>query len=88
MKIFFFELKLKYFATNLPLSADRLHEFSRIEESALRVIIRVNSCHSWPIFLTHIRGSYFDISELLTKAIFLLSGDHEGVLIVPCPPYK
>jgi hypothetical protein len=25
---------------------------------------------------------------LLTKAIFWLSGDHEGVLIVPWPPYK
>ena len=25
--------------------------------------------------------------ELLTKAIRLLSGDHELTLIVPCPPY-
>jgi hypothetical protein len=24
---------------------------------------------------------------LLTKANLLLSGDHEGTLIVPCPPY-
>src|SRR5262245_5240029 len=28
------------------------------------------------------------ISELLTNAIFLLSGDHDGTLIVPCPPYR
>ena len=27
-------------------------------------------------------------SELLTNAIFLLSGDHEGTLIVPWPPYR
>ena len=26
--------------------------------------------------------------ELLTNATDLLSGDHEGTLIVPCPPYK
>ncbi|CAN5487791.1 hypothetical protein BH10BAC4_BH10BAC4_26840 [soil metagenome] len=26
--------------------------------------------------------------ELLTKAKYLLSGDHDGTLIVPWPPYK
>ena len=26
------------------------------------------------------------IAVLVTKAIRLLSGDHEGTLIVPCPP--
>ena len=26
-------------------------------------------------------------SVLLTKASFVLSGDHDGTLIVPCPPY-
>src|SRR4030095_5088203 len=33
------------------------------------------------------RGIYFE-SLLLTNAPRLLSGDHEGTLIVPCPPYK
>lgn len=28
------------------------------------------------------------LTELLTKAICLLSGDHDGTLIVPWPPYK
>jgi len=28
------------------------------------------------------------IRVLLTKATRVLSGDHEGTLIVPCPPYK
>ena len=27
-------------------------------------------------------------AELLTNANFLLSGDQEGTLIVPCPPYR
>src|SRR5688572_506008 len=31
--------------------------------------------------------SYGAIVVLLIKAILLLSGDHEGVLMVPCPPY-
>lgn len=31
---------------------------------------------------------YFVIPELLTNAICLLSGDHDGTLIVPCPPYR
>jgi len=31
--------------------------------------------------------SYFPISELLIKAILLLSGDQDGVFIDPCPPY-
>jgi hypothetical protein len=30
---------------------------------------------------------YF-LSVLLTKAICLLSGDHDGTLIVPWPPYR
>ena len=29
-----------------------------------------------------------DISELLIKAIFFPSGDQDGVLMEPCPPYK
>jgi hypothetical protein len=28
------------------------------------------------------------ILELLTNAMYRLSGDHEGTLMVPCPPYK
>ena len=32
------------------------------------------------------RESYFSVSVLLTNASFLLSGDHDGTLIVPCPP--
>jgi hypothetical protein len=31
-------------------------------------------------------GLYSFTSELLTNAMRLLSGDHEGVLIDPCPP--
>jgi len=30
---------------------------------------------------------HYFFPELLTKAMDLLSGDHEGTLIVPCPPY-
>ena len=29
---------------------------------------------------------YFPV--LLTNAILLLSGDYDGVLMVPCPPYR
>ena len=38
-------------------------------------------------FINLLRNRYF-VSVLLTNAIFLLSGDHDGTLIVPCPPYK
>jgi hypothetical protein len=33
-------------------------------------------------------GNYLLGPELLTKAMCLLSGDHELTLMVPCPPYR
>ena len=64
--------------------ADEFDETQRMtlmkQVDAVSTLAPAERCE--PLVATQSNGS-----ELLTKATYLPSGDHDGTLIVPCPPY-